>query len=218
MFLYDFNFTICKKMNYWDGSIGSMDELPLELYALLIGDDIELYKVLRQIKFFRNRLTASVIADYMIRFGYRIRIFPEKIEWRYKNVICRIDGEVKSSKGTITHMFKSKPHREDGPAVIEMDGTIRYYEYGQLHNLYGPAVIKADGTKIYSIRGQLHNPDGPAVSKPDGTKMYCTKGQLDRKRGPAVIRSDGPQLYYIDGELLNPDGPAVIMKDGTTRC
>lgn len=36
-------------------------------------------------------------------------------------------------------------HRDDGPAVIDPDGTRRWYFNGKLSNKNGPAIISADG-------------------------------------------------------------------------
>jgi len=40
-------------------------------------------------------------------------------------------------------------HRENGPAILENNGSEKWFLNGQLHRDYGPAVIYADGSKFY---------------------------------------------------------------------
>ena len=56
-------------------------------------------------------------------------------------------------------------HRDDGPAIIDHDGTEKWCQYGRLHREDGPAVIYPDGGKEWWYEGQLHRNDGPAVIK-----------------------------------------------------
>lgn len=38
-------------------------------------------------------------------------------------------------------------HREDGPAIVRVDGTVEWWFNGELHRDVGPAVERSDGTK-----------------------------------------------------------------------
>lgn len=64
-----------------------------------------------------------------------------------------------------------KLHREDGPALVWVDGTEMWYLNGKRHRLDGPAVVYPDGTEMWFLDGvrvtkdQAMNP-----SKEDTTK------------------------------------------------
>ena len=61
-----------------------------------------------------------------------------------------------------------KPHREDGPAIIDADGRKEWYQNGEYHREDGPAYLDADGYKAWYINGKLHRTDGPAAIWSDG--------------------------------------------------
>jgi hypothetical protein len=68
-------------------------------------------------------------------------------------------------------------HREDGPALINDDGTEIWLENGQVHREDGPALTEADGTEIWYYQDRIHRDDGlPAVIRPDGTREYWVNG------------------------------------------
>jgi len=46
-------------------------------------------------------------------------------------------------------------HREDGPAVIQYDGSRFWYRYGKFHREDGPAIEWADGYRHWYIDGEL---------------------------------------------------------------
>lgn len=54
-------------------------------------------------------------------------------------------------------------HREDGPAIIERNGTEKWCQHGRLHRENEPAVVYPNGGKEWWYEGQLHRVDGPAV-------------------------------------------------------
>lgn len=54
-------------------------------------------------------------------------------------------------------------HRENGPAVIHANGTLRWLQNGILHRRDGPAVMLPSGEHRWYINGKLHRVDGPAV-------------------------------------------------------
>ena len=55
-------------------------------------------------------------------------------------VIWRLDG---------------KRHREDGPAIVTVDGHMEWWLNGKIHRIDGPAVISTDGTKRWYINGDI---------------------------------------------------------------
>jgi len=46
-------------------------------------------------------------------------------------------------------------HREDGPAVVRINGTKEWYFNGKLHRTDGPAVEFASGSKEWHIDGKF---------------------------------------------------------------
>ncbi len=60
-------------------------------------------------------------------------------------------------------------HNDDGPAVVQLDGTQIWYQHGVKHRLDGPAVVWADGTKEWWVAGYCHRRAGFAIEYPDGT-------------------------------------------------
>ena len=59
---------------------------------------------------------------------------------------------------------------------------------GQLHRNDGPAVINADGSKFWYQNGKLHRTDGPAVQYADGSKEWWVNGKLHKTPKTAEIK------------------------------
>lgn len=106
-------------------------------------------------------------------------------------------------------------HREDGPAVIRLDGSEEWWVNGKRHREGGPAVIMASGYREWRLHGELHRLDGPAVIWETGEQEWWAHGKCHREDGPAVIYPDGREEWFINGEKHRLDGPAVIGADGT---
>jgi len=49
------------------------------------------------------------------------------------------------------HDSDGKYHREDGPAIEEVDGRKYWYKHGKWHREDGPAIEYADGNKYYYL-------------------------------------------------------------------
>jgi len=124
-----------------------------------------------------------------------------------------VDGEVLCSGGHVwetylDHLgtcwyFRDRLlHREDGPAVVQADGTVAYWVEGKRHRVDGPAVVGNDGTVAYWVEGKLHRTDGPAVVWANGTVEYWVEGKRHRLDGPAVVQVDGFGWYYVEDKLL----------------
>ena len=89
-------------------------------------------------------------------------------------------------------------------------GTRRYYNHAnQLHREDGPAVIQRDGSKEWYLNGELHREDGPAIEYSDGAKCWYRNGKLHREDGPAVIYQNGTRKWLLNGMPHRTDGPAV---------
>ena len=135
---------------------------------------------------------------------------------------------------------KGKYHREDGPAVIDKDGTKKWYLNGIRHNLNGPAVIYNDGFKEYWIDGEEftkeqfeeiinvdpeekseidYDMDGLPIEKPDGTKKWYFDGtELTEEEfyNTPKIDEDGTKRWYNKKGQLHRENdlPAVEMENG----
>ena len=106
-------------------------------------------------------------------------------------------------------------HRDDGPAIIDADGSQFWYQHGKLHRDDGPARISWYGTQEWCQHGRVHRDDGPAVIRADGTREWCQNGVTHREDGPAIIYANGTREWCQHGNLHRDDGPAVIKADGT---
>ncbi len=79
-------------------------------------------------------------------------------------------------------------HRDDGPAVIAVDGEQRWFQHGEMHREDGPAVILPDGTRYWCWHGEWHREDGPAVILPDGEQDWYWHGKWVTKEEHARLR------------------------------
>ncbi len=130
-----------------------------------------------------------------------------------------------------------KLHRENGPAVIFLDGEQWWFKNGKLHREDGPAVIDPYGTQEWWKEGEWHREDGPAIIYPDGRQWWYKEGKryepsvkeieaYERKMKTSKTNkiknglhtdSDGTQVWYKEGERHREDGPAIILSDGMQR-
>ena len=69
-----------------------------------------------------------------------------------------------------------KLHREDGPAVVFIDGYMEWWQNGQLHRIDGPAVEWANGTKEWYQDDLRHCTDGPAIIWANGKMEWWING------------------------------------------
>jgi hypothetical protein len=114
------------------------------------------------------------------------------------------NGYYKDNYGEFWYL-NNELHREDGPAVIYVDGTQVWHLNGKMHREDGPAIIYADGAQEWFINGKLHREDGPAVIYPDGYQVWWVNGRIHREDGPAVIRADGFQEWWVNGEPITTE-------------
>ena len=57
------------------------------------------------------------------------------------------------------------------------DGDQFWYLNGKRHREDGPAVINANGTKAWCLNGKFHREDGPAYIGADGTQYWYLNGK-----------------------------------------
>jgi hypothetical protein len=86
-------------------------------------------------------------------------------------------------------------HREDGPAVIHVNGTQEWWQNGQLHREDGPAIICADGSQVWYMNNRRHREDGPAYIHPTRYFTYYE--------------------WWVNGEFIRLEQvPQVLIEDG----
>ena len=86
------------------------------------------------------------------------------------------EGKFKSRAYTLIPFFEL--HKEDGPAVVDIEGFKEWWINGVRHRLNGPAIIHKNGTKEWFINGKKHRLDGPAVEYKDGYKYWYINGKM----------------------------------------
>lgn len=79
----------------------------------------------------------------------------------------------------------------------------------------GPAVIQADGTQEYYVNGRKSRVGEPAVVGLNGYQEFWTNGVLGRKEGPAIVYGDGGEDWIYDKVYHRKDGAARTFADGT---
>jgi len=67
-------------------------------------------------------------------------------------------------------------HREDGPAIVWIDGNMEWWLNGLRHREDGPALLWHDGHKEWWLNGVLHRIDGPAIINYCGDKFWFYYG------------------------------------------
>jgi hypothetical protein len=83
---------------------------------------------------------------------------------------------------------------------LEIDdrGTQRWWKNGLLHREDGPAVIYLDGYESWYLNGESHRIDGPAVIGPNDCYEWYFNNEHHRLDGPAVKNEYGELWYYHD--------------------
>jgi hypothetical protein len=127
-----------------------------------------------------------------------IKINKLKIRWYKNGQIHREDGPaVEEINGDKSWYKNDLLHREDGPAIECADGSKRWYKNDLLHRENGPAIEFKSGAKSWYRNGKLHrDDDGPSVEDQNGTKKWYKNNKLHRKNGPAVEYASGSVYWY----------------------
>ena len=63
---------------------------------------------------------------------------------------------IKTTRGIFWYNEDGKLHREDGPAVEQVNGHREWYQNDKLHRVDGPAVERINGDKLWFQNGELH--------------------------------------------------------------
>jgi hypothetical protein len=67
-------------------------------------------------------------------------------------------------------------HREDGPALVHKNGSVKWYRHGRRHRLGAPACVYVNGTRKWYEDGLRHRDGGPAATYPDGRRIWFERG------------------------------------------
>jgi len=90
-------------------------------------------------------------------------------------------GIIEYPSGNRYYYLNGKRHREDGPAIIQCDGTIDYYLNGKLHREDGPAIILTDGTVFYYINDKEITKEVNIWIKENNIPDYRLWNEADKK-------------------------------------
>jgi hypothetical protein len=151
--------------------------MPLDMLDLIAAADAKAYRAMLAIPLFARSLSICKVVDFMIVFGYSVRITKNYIEW----------------------LLNGEPHRVDGPAMKYTDGNSHWYLNGKRHRDDGPAIERANGHKEWWKDGKLHRIGGPAVEHANGNKGWLLNGNLHRDDGPAMEFASGSKVWYLNG-------------------
>jgi len=187
-------------------------------------------------------MTKGVIRGVELEFAKRLTAVQVWFDDRWR--LHRVGGpafinENDKHFGRKVWYRHGKKHREDGPAVVWMNGVQEWFVNGKRHRVGAPAITDHSGNyEEWWVDGELHREDGPAAFKIGSYEFWFRNGKQHRVGGPALItmlngvvfmeewwldgkrhREDGPaiesekrQEWWLDGELHREDGPAVIDK------
>jgi hypothetical protein len=110
---------------------------------------------------------------------YNVKVYNSRTEW---------------------YNLEGKYHREDGPAVEDVNGYKAYYINDKRHRVDGPAVEYANGYKYYYINGKLHREDGPAIEYANGDKSYYINNEeLTEEEFNSRTRTCEGKIVEIEG-------------------
>ena len=80
----------------------------------------------------------TTLAELYSALKYRVEVGPDTGTRRYYNAAGQL-------------------HRDEGPAVVRVDGTSLWYQSGVLHRTNGPATVRATGYSEWWIKGIPHS-------------------------------------------------------------
>lgn len=178
-----------------------MDVLPYEIFSLIIGLDVTIYRGLLSIPYFTSFLTIGRIFDYAILFGYDVKVVS--LGWGRYCTVWYLHNNI---------------HRVNGPA-ISYDCNEEWYYKGLYHRLDGPAIIRnwCCGCGYYEAwynKNKLHRTDGPAIIDKNkqiqkDKQIWCQNNKRHRENDPAVILKQYGIIYhkkwYIDDKWIKSE-------------
>jgi hypothetical protein len=185
--------------------------LPLEILHVIAACHVESYRALLAIPVFARSVVTthhSKVIDYMIHFGYSVKIGNYAIYWHLNGLSHRINGPaIEWINGDRDWCVNGERHRINGPAIEWINGNKEWWWFGKRHRVDGPAIIYANGNKEWWQNGKLHRPARPgepvepAVVYTDGLKEWWQNGKKHRDNGPAVVYSNGYKQWWQNGVL-----------------
>lgn len=115
------------------------------------------------------------------------------------------------------HNEDGRLHNFDGPAVINVDGSVEYHILGvpvkedifkgiQKDYKRGivPVVEKLGGLTTLTYKnanGQTHREEGPALIYADNYLIWRRNDLTHREDGPAIIKNNGTESYHLSGVM-----------------
>lgn len=127
-------------------------------------------------------------------FVYKKIIHPTSVQELIDN-----ENQVEQIKEIALYGFDSETKAEI--IKIKQYNGFEYRKYNhKLHREDGPAVEDLDGTKEWRINGKVHREDGPAIELKNGTKKWYKHDSLHRENGPAIEYADGKKRWFLHGE------------------
>lgn len=175
-----------------------MQSLPFDMIRLICLF-VKNINLLNTCTAYRKGMTIGVLFDYLVEFGYDVKMCKYSTKWYLDGFLHRINGPaIENINGNKSWYKNGVLHRLNGPAVENQEGKW-WYQNGVLHRKNGPSVITLGGTKEWYRHGDLHNVNGPAIMRPDGTLEWFVDGKRHRIGGPAVISPGKKPLFFVDG-------------------
>ena len=85
---------------------------------------------------------------------------------------------------------------------IDQDGSKEWFLNGKRHREDGPAVEDVeDGYKAWYLNGELHREDGPAIEKANGHKSwYLNNKEYTKEEFNKKMNSCSGKIVEIDGK------------------
>jgi hypothetical protein len=87
-------------------------------------------------------------------------------------------------------------HREEGPALVHANGSVKWYRHGRRHREGAPACVYVNGTRKWYEDGLRHRDGGPAATYPDGRRIWFERGVKIRQERVEA----GREASIRDGE------------------
>ena len=99
------------------------------------------------------------------------------------------------------YYINGKRHNENGPAVVEDNGTKRWFWYDLLHRLDGPAIEFPNGMRIWALYGDIVNEQ--IIGKING--LYPNPGGWFIFNGERykILRAEISNLKGKSGQVLS---------------
>jgi hypothetical protein len=208
-----------------------MDLVPLEILHQIASCDMQSYRALLTVPVFARSVSCThtqykcyeKTIDYMIRFGYHVRIDASGILWCLNNELHRADGPAMDTlRGNkfwyrygVKHRNSSKNGMDD-PAITWSNGNREWWYHGRRHRIGAPAIIYIYGHKEWWYHGRRHRIGAPAIIDTDGHKEWYLNGELHSQNDkPAVEHASGDKEWYCHGRRHRAGNkPAMEFADG----